>query len=149
FSTAWRIASDSLAASASVSIRNQVFPPGASQTYFMHPPTFHTMSGVANRRGQALHYQRRTTSRQGQVRVRIAYYSINFSRVLRNGEFFLRASGQGSVSRSGPLWPTRGRRVACRMGVGPFSPQRDQRGHDRWAEKQPQNPEGFQSAEDT
>src|SRR5215469_16018635 len=35
FSTAWRIVSDSLAASASVSIRNQVLPSGASQTYFM------------------------------------------------------------------------------------------------------------------
>jgi hypothetical protein len=32
FSTAWRILSDSQAASASVSIRNQVFPPWASQT---------------------------------------------------------------------------------------------------------------------
>src|SRR5277367_3636044 len=32
--------SDSLAASASVSIRNQVFPARASQTYFMHPPIF-------------------------------------------------------------------------------------------------------------
>jgi hypothetical protein len=54
----------------------------------MHPPTFHTMSGVANRQGQVLHYQRRTTCRQGQVRVRIAYYSINFPRALLNDEVF-------------------------------------------------------------
>src|SRR5579863_7692035 len=38
FSTAWRIVSDSLAASASVSMRNQVLRSGASQTYFMLPP---------------------------------------------------------------------------------------------------------------
>src|SRR5262249_18913847 len=38
FSTAWRIVSDSPTASDSVSIRNQVLPPGASQTYLMPPP---------------------------------------------------------------------------------------------------------------
>src|SRR5690349_5003226 len=61
----------------------------------MYPPTFHTMSGVANRQRQALHYQRRTTCRQGQVRVRIAYYSINFSRALLDGEVFCERHGKG------------------------------------------------------
>jgi hypothetical protein len=40
FATAWRIRRDSSAASTSVSSRNQVFPPGASQTYLMRPPPF-------------------------------------------------------------------------------------------------------------
>src|ERR1700722_7621833 len=38
FSTAWRMISDSLAASASVSMRNQVLPADAWQTYLMLPP---------------------------------------------------------------------------------------------------------------
>src|SRR5437588_7396961 len=38
FSTAWRMISDSAKASDSVSIRNHVLPPGASQTYLMPPP---------------------------------------------------------------------------------------------------------------
>src|SRR5262249_55889108 len=45
FSTAWRIVSDSSTASASVSMRNHVLPPGASQTYLIIPPSL--ASGVA------------------------------------------------------------------------------------------------------
>src|SRR5206468_1173900 len=40
FSTAWRISSDSATASDSLSIRNHVLPPDASQTYLMLPPTW-------------------------------------------------------------------------------------------------------------
>jgi hypothetical protein len=46
------------------------------------------MSAVANRQGQVLHYQRRTTCRQGRVPVRVVHYSINFPRALLNDEVF-------------------------------------------------------------
>src|SRR5260370_864014 len=51
FAPAWRIRLDSSAASASGSSRNQVVPPGASQTYLMLPQPF--QAGVASHVEQA------------------------------------------------------------------------------------------------
>src|SRR6266436_6016704 len=62
FSTAWRIVSDSATASASLSIRNHVLPPDASQTYLMLPPT--GLSGTDRHRegGDAMSGARRLRS---------------------------------------------------------------------------------------
>src|SRR5437762_12551885 len=49
FSTAWRMVSDSATASDSVSIRNHVLPPGASQTYLMIPPNMASGNQPASR----------------------------------------------------------------------------------------------------
>src|ERR1700756_5033537 len=114
--------SDSLAASASVSIRNQVFPPGASQTYFMHPPTFHTTpSREPSAARAALSAEDNMPTRRS--RDSSDHYSSIFSIRCPAVTFFW----------GGPEGDIRpGLNVLRPGGVGPFPPQRDQCGHDRW-----------------
>src|SRR5207253_894681 len=115
----------STAASASVSIRNQVFPPGASQTYFMHPPNFPRASRDREPSG------RRSIIGGGQ-----------------------RAGKAGSATRSDHYSS-----ILCRVAdllrfvqgtagwFRPIPPQRDQRGDDCRAEKQPDDAKALQPAE--
>src|SRR6516164_6480304 len=88
--------------------------------------------------GQPMHYQRRTACRQGQVRTPIDHYSSIFRLRCPAVTLFAIFNDPG-ISAAGSY-------DARRVGVGPFPPQRDQRGHDRRAEKKPQYPKALQSA---
>src|SRR5438105_9883414 len=118
----------SAAASASVSIRNQVFPPGASQTYLMHPPNFPMASRYREPSGRcSIIGGGRNAGKAGSA-TRSDHYSSIFRRVADLLRFVRRTTGGTGRFR-------------------PISPQRYQGGHDCRAEKQPDNTEGFQAAE--
>src|SRR5689334_6133346 len=125
FSTAWRIVSDSATASASVSMRNHVLLPGASQTYLMSPPN---MASGANRHREGGH----AMSREAKSGLRNESIATSAHLPLLGGFVDL----PGYIRRI----------IGC---FGPLTPQRDERCHQRRPQKQSQEAERLEPAENT
>src|SRR5579863_2224285 len=141
--------SDSATASASLSIRNHVLPPDASQTYLMLPPSWLPESTGIARVGMRCSEQQNPESGvcQQQPAVTAIHRGQAGASAENNGrEHSAPARPAGAPARSAP----RGRRARRNVDprrLGPLAPQRDERRHDCWAEKQAEKPHRFQPAE--
>src|SRR5437762_12808444 len=123
FSTAWRMVSDSATASDSVSMRNHVLPPGASQTYLMIPPNM--ASGVSRHR------------EGGHAMSREAKSGLRNESTARSAHLPLLG---GCIDLPGYVRTI----IGC---FGPLAPQRDESSHQRRPQQQSEQAERLEPAE--
>src|SRR5579872_3618217 len=141
FSTAWCMVSDSASASPSVSMRNQVLPPGASHTYLMLPPDSEPGAPASRMAGCDVVEAK---SRRGGLSTATSAAALPGARLPRlalNPPRPARAQGRRAARRA----PQR-RRLLRRLG--PFAPQRDQGGHHRRPDEEAEDAKALQPAED-
>src|SRR6185437_3363769 len=87
--------SDSTLASACVSMRNQVLPPGASQTYFMRPPPLSQQGWRGSRRKASVSCQLARDSETAELQVYTAYNQL--AALIAGTSVFRQATGRSTL----------------------------------------------------